>query len=404
MTVFSENEKRWVNSFRRELVRGIVYYDSKYVEFGFFEFSPNVILIAYNGQYYWMIKDLGKPLYWRNPDCAYVFDFRQSNNTPFTSKELFRYPISRSYNLCKIINDLHWKRIKPAKDEYFSKLTGLTFGLEYETSAGNIPWLDCIHYNLVPLYDGSIRGHEYVTLPLNCNDVDIIKTHLKLLKKYTLYDQDCSIHIHFGGFPITYNKINQLIKSWVRFQYIIADYIPKHSYNTELWKRNHKSYNKTYPKNTDLVSFYNCTTGNEFTGDESFYLSNKNDPEELRKWEVQGRYFNMNIMHLISGEDHKTVEFRFLRPTYNYSKLKWFILIFGCYLKYVIDTDLTAGRMNLSIENLVKHVFKGEMADHIIEEGKKLYTFHKWQVNYNDLAGLDDARENICLKILNFSL
>ena len=48
-----------------------------------------------------------------------------------------------------------------SSDKEFTYIEDFTFGLEYETSAGNIPWLSCIDTNLVPLYDGSINGNEY---------------------------------------------------------------------------------------------------------------------------------------------------------------------------------------------------------------------------------------------------
>lgn len=384
--VYNNTNKEWGSS--EYLTRGIVYICKNYIEFGYFKSSPDNVPILHEHTVLFLdnINNCIVPIYWNNAKGVYVLNSTESNNIIIDSKQNFFYPIKRCYNFSKL--DLIPRPYADNIDKEFLFLKGFTFGLEYETSGGNIPWLDCLKYNLVPLYDGSIRGHEYVTFPLQYNELSVIQKHLRILECYTVYDKDCSLHIHIGGFPITYDKIEALCKSWNHFQKVLGLYIPEWSYYVERYKSNGKAYNKVFPKILKLNSFYEKFTGNVYIDEKSFLLDNKHDMYEERKWEVHGRYFNMNIMHLISGKEHKTVEFRFLRPTTNYYEIKWYLLVLAAFVKYVKDVDnIKYG--NLSLENILYHTYSENITHKLLEEGEKLYQFHKHQINYRDYAGLD---------------
>lgn len=397
--IYNNTTKSW-NTTPTGLARGIVYIDNKYIEFGFFIPTIENIPIFYNDQIVYLdsIDHCLQTLYWRNSNGAYVLDKSYKNNLVIESKTVFNYPINKSYNLSKL--NVRPKAIKyPPKECEFSYIKQFTFGLEYETSAGNIPWLECLNNNLVPLYDGSITGHEYVTFPLNSEELPIIHNHLSLLSKYTKFDRNCSLHIHFGGFPIEKNKIENLCKFWYTFQNSLQLYIPAWSYYVERYKSNGKAYNKVFPKLNTICNFYQEYTGNVYESDKDFYLPNQYDAYELRKWEVHGRYYNMNIMHLISGKEHKTVEFRFLRPTTNYYEIKWYLLILGAFLNYVVNSkDIKYNQ--ITVEKVIKFTFTKNIATKLIKEGQKLYHLHKIQKNYSDYAGINQYLKDLYLNKL----
>lgn len=398
---YNNIKKRWEKGFNLE--RGIVYVDQNYVEFGYFERDYLSIPILFQGSLVYLdrLEHCSMPLYWMGNNGCYSLERADENNLIIDSKENFYYPIQRCYNFSKV--NIVESPVDIIPDEEYVYIKLFTLGLEYETSAGNIPWLNCLKYNLVPLYDGSIRGHEYVTFPLTYDKLPLINYHLKLLKKHTYYNKNCSLHIHFGNFPISYDKIERLCKFWSKFQWEIGNYVPTWSYYTENYKSNGKDYNK--PLNVrKLVSFYKQTTGNTYIDDNSFYLPNLNDVNEERKWQVQGRYFNLNIMHLISGNEHKTVEFRFLRPTFNYSEIKWYILVLGAFLNYIISSDDNQ-YSKLTVPKIIYHTFPEKIADKLVCEGKKLYTLRKMQMNYGDPAGIDTLKKNYLLdKLYKFKL
>lgn len=400
--LYNNTKKRW--EIGGALLRGVIYIDYVYVEYGYFETDPLNVPLVIDGKIIYLERreNCKIPLYWANNICCYTIDLNLANNIITDSKCAFNYPIDICYNFSKL--SLKPKDIKLIPDKEFTYIKDFTFGLEYETSAGNIPWLSCIDTNLVPLYDGSIDGHEYVTFPLTHVDLPIIKQHLKLLERYTFYNKNCSLHIHFGNFPINNSYINRLCKFWCHFQWSIGMYVPSYSYYTERYKSNGKAYNKPFPSIASLSTFYKRFTGNEYNDDQSFYLPNLYDSTEERKWKVCGRYFNMNIMHLISGDAHKTVEFRFLRPTTDYSEIKWYLLILSAFLKYVINSK-DSNYKKITVDKVIDFTFPKDIADKLKSEGRKLYHLHKVQLSYCDPGGVNQYRKEIYLtKIRKFSL
>lgn len=329
-------------------------------------------------------------LKWNNNNGYYTFK-DDWNNYKSSSKYMRHYPVDTVYNLSKL--DLGEFSIPNVKEDIIFNNFNFTIGLEFETSTGNIPWIDLHENALVPLYDGSITGHEYVTLPLKHNQFSIIKKYLELLKFYTDYDKNCSIHIHFGGFPINIESIKRLVFYWKSFQYMLLDYIPVFSYNVEMYKSNGKAYNK--PLNiTDLLRWIRNTTGNIVYNDTDLYLPNQYDKNEERKWNVEGRYFNMNIMHLIAGEEHKTVEFRFIRPTYHYDELKTYILVLGGFLQWVIRDN---GKIQ-SIPQMIEEIYPEDISKIILHNLVVFKHLTKMQINHRDYGGLDDHKKNLFFK------
>lgn len=404
MIIYNNSTHRW--EFEDNLsIRGIVYINYDYIEFGFFNYNSNLIPLIFNGKLVYLdsYEHSEVPLYWRNSECCYTIDPLLIDNLILPSKQIFNYPINKSYNFCKLNLQPCSLKFPLELEEEFKYIKNFTFGLEYETSGGNIPWHTCLNLNLVPLYDGSIQGHEYVTFPLTFQDLSIIPEHLKLLQIYTKYDHNCSLHIHFGGFPIIFKSIEHLCKYWYYFQDILLNYIPILSYTVEEYKDNGKAYNKPWKYLIDLKKFYHKYTLNTYKTDQDFLLPNKYDAEEKRKWEVSGRYFNMNIMHLISGSDHKTVEFRFLRPTTNYSEIKWYILVLAAFLNYIIKTSSKQYK-TITLNKVLMSTYPKNIVKNILNQGTKLYHLHKIQMTNSDYPGINQKLKETYLELTNFSM
>lgn len=394
MIIYNYSNKNWEPFDGDVHVRGIISIGD-FIEYGYFELTLYSIPIYYKESVYFLLdyRTYTGPLFFRNDIGIYCLEKAYANNLIRVSRLYWYYPIPKCYNFSKL--NIQKSKVQLELDEYKS-ISNYTIGIEYETAGGNIPWLECMKYNLVPLYDGSITGHEYVTFPLTHGELHSIKEHLQLLDKYTAFDKNCSLHIHFGGFPINYQVIEKLVKIWAYFQYNLLKYIPVWSYEVEKYKDNHKAYNKPL-KISDLKSFYEFTTANDYVDDNSFYLPNLFDQDEVRKWEVQGRYHNMNIMHLISGSEHKTVEFRFLRPTYNYNELKWYILILGSFLNYVLTEKSS---YKITVPELIDMYFTGDDKEYMMHVSQVLYNLHKIQVTNNDCSGTIQHLKNEYLKLI----
>jgi hypothetical protein len=57
---------------------------------------------------------------------------------------------------------------------------------------------------LIPLRDGSITGIEFSTVVLQGNEgLNLLKQQVEALNANTIFDKDCSLHIHFGGLNLT---------------------------------------------------------------------------------------------------------------------------------------------------------------------------------------------------------
>ena len=123
-----------------------------------------------------------------------------------------------------------------------------SFGLEFETSRGYIPEDKCFKNGLIPLRDGSISGLEYSTVVLEGKQgINTLKRAVKDLNNYTLYDENCSLHMHLGGFPLDEKKIWSLYKYIYKFQFFIQPYISEYAFETHYFKHNHKDYCKKLP-------------------------------------------------------------------------------------------------------------------------------------------------------------
>ena len=82
-------------------------------------------------------------------------------------------------------------------------LKDLSFGLEFETVSGIIPNYKLNSLPLIPLRDGSIRGLEYATIPLQGKlGIQALIDSVKELKKRTKYDETCSLHLHKGSYNL----------------------------------------------------------------------------------------------------------------------------------------------------------------------------------------------------------
>ena len=131
---YNNTKKRWeIDSCQ---TRGIVYIDSNYIEFGYFDYSPLNIPIYYLGEIFYLDRKehCVLPLYWSNSSCCYVLNKLNGDNFIERSKETFNYPIQKCYNFSKL--NLEPNRIKFPIEKEFIALKKFTFGLEYETSAG----------------------------------------------------------------------------------------------------------------------------------------------------------------------------------------------------------------------------------------------------------------------------
>ena len=409
MEVINELTRKIESS--RYLVRGIVYKDDKYIEFGYFPKSDRIPLTFYDGIFYYDISNI-------NIKMERIFSLIHGTYQSFLSEDPrieehknvfgngnFPYTINREYEARHHIEMFEEDdRLNHSEEATynFSKCLKYSFGIEFETAAGYLPEDKCFELGLIPLRDGSISGIEYSTIPMSGNEgVNLLKKQLEALKKYTYTNKECSIHMHLGGYPVDPKAIFILHNFWYFVQNRILKYIPAFSYNTECFKKNEKNYCGRINYFEDFKQLYRFYVGQSYLG--NLYQPHPNDIYKQAKWNIKTRYFNCNFINMLCYNSAKTVEFRFLTPTYSFEKIITFLLIFNAVLYYseelykkiknksyseIGDILCNMERDNYtSVKEILKKVYSNEVFDLLNNNLKKLDWLITTQRNVGDNNG-----------------
>lgn len=312
-------------------------------------------------------------LYYLNYGTASAYLYLLGDDSKFStlpatnsSGNMRRYPyhiIPEVYNVSN--QKLHFS--KPQPDESIngiSKLLKYTFGIEFETAGGVIPEDQCFKYKLVPLRDGSIGGIEYATVPLNNTNIGLLKEQIKCLQKYTNFDESCSMHIHFGKLPASVKYHYVLYRLFCVLQSELEYLMPEYTFYTENYKSNGKSYCSLYPAAVNLFDWYTWISGginmdpNEV--EVNLRLPHVSDETGNHKWNIYQRYFAINFINALFYNRNKTVEFRFLKPSYNINYIINWLFIFTAILKsaeYIFNTNSLREKTLADADTIVNRYF-----------------------------------------------
>lgn len=376
--VIDEKTKQPIQKGQEGYTRGIVYISDDYVEYGWFKTSPDNIVVSLNTNMLvgrtiaiGISREALPGLIWSNK-LGYYIPTKHLNSENILYHKLIkgqgnfpyqfpkRYEAAESFHIFKdaqtVLEDVKYTLSDHLK---------YTFGLEFETSMGYIPQEICFRDGLIPLRDGSISGIEYSTVVLEGNrGLNLLKQQLDTLKKYTVFNKECALHIHMGGFPVTPIHIFVLYTLW---HYMETDlecegYIPALSFRTAEYKNNQKDYCSKLPKVDTFESLYKLIVDKKFMG--SLVQPHPADIGKRAKWNIKTRYFGLNLVNMLCYKGPKTVEFRFLRPSFNYRKITLWLYILNAVLKYAehLATEWTKeGHCDTNglFEWITKHRYRG---------------------------------------------
>lgn len=271
------------------------------------------------------------------------------------------YKRSLSYDCSKYLNkaikDYEFinKNIEISEtiNKYGDFIKDYTFGFEFETIKGCIPERINKKLGLIPVRDGSIKGLEYVTIPLSGKKgLESLKDCIYELNKRTVYDNDCSLHVHIGNIPRTKEYILALYKILCLLQDDIYNLFPiykKENYGvkkkcytkpfpikTTLLKMDRKINNKNINKNFNILFNY-LSMGHDFEdydNDLDQISSHPSDPQGNGKWNIKTRYHAFNLIPILFG-NKQTVEFRIHTPTFDINKIFNYLVLCTSILEYV---------------------------------------------------------------------
>lgn len=375
--------------------------------------SQDVVYIAKS---YDVVKDI---VFFSLIDASYHFkkDYNPEEIIVHTNRKLsgmFPYKFGRRYEAIDNFDLFKDKQVVKEKKRFAGTSTlNYTFGLEFETSLGCIPEDQCYIDGLIPLRDGSISAPEYSTVVLNGSEgINLLYQQLKNLRQYTTFNKECSLHMHFGGYPVQPEYIFTLYSLFVLLERNIVSLTNKWVFNTSRYKRSGKDYcismNREIYHNFD--DLYRSMVGINFYGD--LTQPHPCDRNHEAKWNIHSRYKSLNLINMVCYKNPKTVEFRFLRPTYNFSKIYTWILIFNAILKYseyltkqygglstsAIEDLFYERKVVMSIRDIIRQVYTPKLALRIEKNIDKLALVRNLQYDNGDYIGENTTFEDSIMK------
>lgn len=336
-------------------------------------------------------------------------DIKNTGIDPKQKANQWIYSFDRLYNASAYLRRMtdHSKKyfvedIKFVNDNY-KHLTDFSFGLEIETSNGIVPEQLVFENGLIPLRDGSIKGHEYATIPLKGKQ-GLLKLNksIEAINKYCDIDNDCSVHVHVGSF--NFNK--EIILALYRLGQTIEDELasllfPKYIFNTAMYKSHKKDYcNKLvkFPFSGDIdtdfrVLYENILSGGEFNG--SLTNPHPKDRDGGHKWQVDNRYKWLNILNLCFGETN-TIEFRIHNATLNKAKINNWLFIVNAFMKYAIinSKKLTASKCKVSIHEIIGSIYPEEIKNALFQYIEERKSYKMRDQTKDDYFGELDVKED----------
>jgi len=272
----------------------------------------------------------------------------------------------------------------------FTKILGqYTIGVEFETKSGHIPSRFLYKAGLVPVKDGSIRGHEYITVPFSPQETGRRLTMAtKLLQKYTSVDQYCSLHVHLGNTHRDEKFIVSLYYLILNIQEELLEMVPP--YKTDIAFLANKPggaldhCKRLHPLGLRDLNFANCANDidrgvlldrafkqifkfvNEgLDEDPQTNRHNKrHSRQDLDKWHLLNRYYLINFMNVLFKKTNQTLEFRLHHATNNKYKLLNWVAICAAVLRYaennqdlILDRELKINLKDVisDLKNYIDH-------------------------------------------------
>lgn len=399
--VFNETTRKWVLLHEANLTKGIVNWDEHHAEFGYFEpDKEDFRIVEFPGRQSQrvLLRTCQHPIYFNRARGTY--SIVEPDNEIVFAHGGFPYSFDRFYST-RYLENMFQSKHKVNNEVLYNYIDELpyTFGFEFETSAGYIPEEELYRVGLIPLRDGSITGLEYSTIVLGGNSgLNDLREQIKVLKEYTIFDKECSLHIHFGSFTLTPEVLLRLNNLFAGSD--IDSYVVPWAFTTSQYKANGKDY---CVKNKSFLSFdklYSTLVGRPFYG--SLLQPHPADTSGDRKWNISTRYKALNLVNAVCYNNAKTAEFRLLRPTYNFDKILVWLFTLGAYVKYAETLNLKAIK-NISLERIIRSVYSVELANMLVRALKLQKEVVQTQSLVKDYYGMRVDIEDQILTYKNLS-
>lgn len=291
-----------------------------------------------------------------------------------------------------------------------------TFGVEVETCEGSIPTHARLNLPLNSVYDGSIRndknqkvGTEYTTLPL-IGDTGFLalKRSLSAMLKYKhVQNKSCSIHVHLGS--AEFNKTT-VVALWALCQLLekeLFSILPSSRKKSEHCRSIYKILfdRSITPQGTFVEKYYEemhkivgCTN------DKSQLSKARQHPRgaKCQYDKSTPRYWWVNFvpaMFNMRGNKVYTIEFRNHSASFNYIKIKNWILILMAILNYAENYPQKAmTAKSMTLKHLITKVYGSGTSNILlkyIEARKAIFKGDRDSSEYTTAENKDFPGNNI---------
>ena len=407
--IFDYRKEEYIlTSESHNLSEGIVKLNSdNTVVFGHFTRRTDDLFFSYQGELYRLLNssilttnsNVREGLnghYYFNGDSRLSKDFLMKTKP---MKEGF-YPIRLEYSSDYLLEEFQadFKHLfvgNPLISNAYRYIDDYTFGVEFETERGAIPYRHLKSTGVIPCRDGSISGFEYATIPLQGElGLQALKHACEVLTRYCACSPNESLHIHVGGYPRTIKALASLYRLCTIIQNEVYSMFPYYYVDTAKFKR--KSYcgplpqlstESTSPKEIFSSLYYHLSGGSSFsrfpTGPHPM------DRSGQHKWDVSPRYVWCNMIPLIwSGK--KTIEFRCHTPTFNSQKVINWLYIVIAILKYarkhadVLTTKPVKSLADVDLRTILSEAYPNKITSILVKyiDERKIHYMSK-----NDYIG-----------------
>jgi hypothetical protein len=268
---------------------------------------------------------------------------------------------------------------------YANMLKDLTYGVEIETSFGYVPKYIRNRYGLCICRDGSVKGAEYVTIPLTkAKGLQSLTHSIEEINKRCKTDIDCSLHIHLGNVNVDRLSIVSVYILFTKIQNELYKCFPYYKTNSKGIKT--KTYSKKLP-----ILFYGLNSKDKEVY-ESFITDcyskifayfgengypNKHNNRKMkkhpisRKWNILSRHVGLNFCNVLFSK-RNTYEFRIHENTTNSQKVINWLFITNAIIRYAIANSkeliYSSEKISLSdVLNYYKNEYKNQYGSFLSE-------------------------------------
>lgn len=326
-------------------------------------------------------------------------------NLQYNLRNITKDVVDEVTNISKSVISKHDPIENVCRQKDFLLPTNYTYGLEFETNAGIIPYNELAESGLFPLRDGSIRGLEYVTIPHSSNDIGkAVSKVCDTLNTFTKMSINESLHLHIGNIKkVDETFVGMLYTLCCILEKEIYSMFPKYYAETSKFKTKGKDYNKPLVKalvDVDpMTTFDNISTylsaGKRYNG---FGSNHPSDPDGQHKWSIETRYHYVNVINLLFGNT-KTVEFRIHTPSKNPIKIMNWIFICTAivkYAEYLRDQNIKMDTIrNVTLNDIIRKVYPYRILSYLSTYIDYRKTMRSKDDTFTDFTGEREVNEDM---------